>query len=97
MKLVSYTFSREELWKSVKEHMKLAAKDLIDDLLEFGPNAANLNTMGKYKDNLNLQIQYWCDCLSEEFFKNHPDVCDVLVLENHRNKDIPMKIWMASK
>jgi hypothetical protein len=91
MKLTSYTFTREELWTAILPSLESA----VIDCLRTGDNlSSNLFSL---KNNIDSQIQYWCDLLSDSFFNEHKDVSDVLLLSETLPCGTPIKIWMASK
>ena len=95
MKLVSYTFTKEEMIAQIREATKdicrgmgenIASgdKELQDSSLHFLRCIANLsNPPGDPRDMnyKNNQIaEYWCDFCSDPFFAANPDVSDVLML-----------------
>lgn len=99
MKLISYTFTKEELWNTIKEVYFSAARDNLNDLFsQNGPKVIGFfedlkGIKSKYQDH----IQVWCDLFSEEFFKKNSDISDVLLLTETTNDGISIKEWMASR
>jgi len=84
MKSISYTFTEEEFWNSIKDVVFELGQDYVRSLIEDGQEKTDENYYYKFpyagiKENLDEQLLVWCDFKSEAFFKNNPEVEDVLV------------------
>ncbi len=93
----SYTFTREELIKTMRDDVIEMLKDnvagLVDGSVEIGffENWQDIDN----KDTNDL-IQWWCDMYSDSFFEANPDVDDALILTEKKGNDT-FKEWMASR
>ena len=93
----SYTFTREELIKTMRDGVIEMLKDNVEGVVD---GSVEIGFFENWQDidnkDTNDLIQWWCDMYSDSFFDANPDIDDALILTEKNGNDT-FKEWMASR
>ena len=102
----SYTMTKGELIDEVIEHVKPILEVGIHDYImgdvdanyfDRWHNLKRLESETSKSKEIEDMIEYWCEMLSEDWFENHPEVEDVLLLMNTTTDGYAIKEWICSR
>jgi len=98
----SFTFTKQEIIDQLITMFKSVIDDTVDDIwVSEEDRKSFISMVDKFSNVRNWKnediFQHWCESHGEQFFIDHPEFDDVLVLVDVLPDGVKIKEWLASK